>query len=122
MPITINQVDNSKLPDGFPKDIPLEKNAEILQNYNADLEGRVQATRSFLSKENIQKNFQFYYNYLNSQKNGWFGLIVNEVMGGNTRVLFAKRGIENIQIIIDSQDKGIGVDISVTTLKIPSQK
>lgn len=63
-------LDFSKLPEKFPSNIPLEDGAEITQNYNATSpNGRLQATRSFVTKKSLTENIDLYTNFLN--KDGW---------------------------------------------------
>jgi 16S rRNA C967 or C1407 C5-methylase (RsmB/RsmF family) len=59
----------TELPDKFPKDIPMETGAKVVQNYNATTEdGRFQATRVFESKKTIDENLKIYEEYLKTSK------------------------------------------------------
>lgn len=121
--LTVKQIENSTLPVAFPKDIPLEKGAEILENYNAEKNGRIQATYSFLSKKTINENYQLYYNYLTERKNLWYQVNTNTSPDGQTQFLFAKRGgIEEISISVNPEKQGARVVISVTSIGTQPQK
>ncbi len=60
----------NKLPDNFPKDIPLEKGAKVLQNYQkTSSDGSVQLVREFVTSKTIADNLQTYQDYMDN--NGW---------------------------------------------------
>jgi hypothetical protein len=67
-------VDDNKLPQGFPSDIPLEDGAVVTQNYNATTSGSentasFQATRVFESKKTLEQNFDLYTTFF--KQHGW---------------------------------------------------
>lgn len=63
-------IDFSKFPEKFPNNIPVEEGVEITQNYNAATpDGRLQATRSFITKKSLVENIGLYTNFL--EKDGW---------------------------------------------------
>ncbi len=63
-------VEDSKLPDKFPANIPQESGAVILQNdVQTSINGRFQATRSYETSKTLAENYQIYQTYF--QQNGW---------------------------------------------------
>lgn len=63
-------IDFSKFPEKFPSNVPIEAGSEITQNYNATTpDGRLQATRSFITKKSLVENIDLYTNFL--KKDGW---------------------------------------------------
>lgn len=87
--VSQNSVDVSKLPEGFPSDLPLEKGSATLGNYTGSGEdGRVQGTRKFESKRSLAENEKIYREYFTSA--GWeVKLTLNSL---NQKVLELKRG------------------------------
>ncbi len=70
--VKVNQkeVDQTKLPDKFPSEIPLEQGAKITQNYNATgSDGRFQATRAFVTAKTLDANYKIYTDFF--KNNGW---------------------------------------------------
>jgi hypothetical protein len=67
--LKVTQVDFSRLPEGLPKDLPLEKDAAITQNYQAEAGGRIQYTRQYASVKTPKENFELFKKYL--EKNEW---------------------------------------------------
>lgn len=95
----IQRIAFDQLPEGFPKDIPLEKGAEILQNYsfyNSDVPSKKQATREFISSNNLNQNLKIYQQYL--QKNDWsiYRILQTAEIDG----LFARKKGREISIIL----------------------
>jgi hypothetical protein len=58
-----------EVPEKFPTNIPIEKDAPIVQNFSATTATHIQATRSFVSKLPIEANLKLYTDYL--VKNGY---------------------------------------------------
>jgi len=83
------EVSINKLPVGFPTNIPLEKNAKVVQNYNATgTDGRSQATRVFESKLTLDQNYKIYTNFF--QANSW--KIDNKYQSASLDSIFASNG------------------------------
>lgn len=69
-PIIKTEIDRNQAPTGFPKELPIESGAVIVQNYEAQAPtGQHQATRVFESKKTVAQNYKLYLDYLT--KNGW---------------------------------------------------
>lgn len=119
----VNKIENIKsteLPKGVPSDLPLEKDAKVLSNYNATSPDgtKVQATRSFESAKTAQANFDLYKDYL--AKNKWTILgEVNDPAKSKSLAIFAKKGegILNITIAPGSTGKTSIVDLSYLVTK-----
>lgn len=109
-------VDSAELPELFPKDIPIEKDAKITQNYNATSpDGRFQATRAFETKKTLDENLKIYQDYF--KKNKW------EVQStldtdANYKMIFAVKLPYQVQISMNKNTTtGVKtVDISLTKL------
>jgi Tfp pilus assembly protein PilV len=85
-----------QLPDKFPTDIPIEKNAPIVQNFNATNDSLFQATRAFISKESVDKNIALYKQYL--EKNGY---TITPLEHDNFKSLMGKRDGNTLQVSVD---------------------
>ena len=66
----ITQAPAGELPNQFPKDFPLEAGAVVDNGYNISEPTNTQATIHFISKNNLDKSFKIYSDYLN-KANGW---------------------------------------------------
>lgn len=111
--VTRTQVDQSKLPEKFPADIPLEKNATTTDNYNASAtNGMFQATRKFETAKTLDANFKLYSDFFS--KNGW--QITNTINQPELKVVFAvKDGVQAQAVIAkNSVTKKSTVEISIT--------
>ncbi len=105
-------VDESKLPDRFPAEIPLEKGAKVTLNYNAvNLADQFQSSREFISKYGEEKNFEFYKSEL--KKLGWE--ITQETNESQQKILMAKKGENELNIRIYSQGDEVRVSINNIT-------
>jgi hypothetical protein len=68
----IANVPSGQLPAGLPSNIPLEKGAPVVSNFNAATQnGQVQATRSFKSSKTAAQNISLYAGFLANPANGW---------------------------------------------------
>jgi hypothetical protein len=107
------QVDQSKLPDKFPADIPIEKNATTTDNYNASAtNGMSQATRKFETVKTLDANFKLYSDFFS--KNGW--QTTNTINQPELKVIFAAKDGMNAQVVIakNSITNKSTVEISIT--------
>lgn len=93
-PAKITQVDKAKLPEGFPADFPMEKDAQIVSNYNSTKDGTTQSTREFISKKTLAENYKLYSDYLT--KNGWN--ILNKSDTQALKSLYAKKDNASVTI------------------------
>lgn len=81
---TKTDLSTDSLPEIFPKDIILEKNAPLWESYEADLgDGKKQYSIKFASPKNPREIFLFYVDYL--AKNQWALVSGNKVVEDNTR-------------------------------------
>lgn len=115
----VEEVNPSVLPKTFPKDIPIEKDAKIINNYLATApDGRTQATRTFASAKSVKDNFTLYKNYLT--KNGWKILgRVDDATKPELKSLFASNSSGNLVInITKSQTDPKGSIVTVNFLAV----
>lgn len=57
-----------KKPSIFPEDLPLEADAEIIQNENVGINGIRQGRMQFITKKTAAENFDIYKNYLTNNQ------------------------------------------------------
>lgn len=110
----LNFVDPEKLPEKFPADFPIEAGAEILQNYNNDSAESFQSTRRFVSKKNMQQNYDFYTKYL--KDNAW------EILASQNKTevksIFAMKGGTSVSATFSKNATGESVvDLSFNIKK-----
>lgn len=114
--VAIKKVDNSKLPDQFPADIPLEAGATVTGNYNATAtDGRSQATRSFETQKTLDENFKIYSDFFKSA-----GYKVDSTINQATfKAILASKADFKVQVnmSVNPTTKVKTVDITVTGLK-----
>lgn len=112
---SVQVVDNSKLPDKFPVNIPLEAGAQIEQNYNVDLADKTQASRRFASTKSLAENYKLYGDWL--KQDGWE--IQNTLDNSDLKALSAIKGEGSLNITISQNltTKQIFVDISFMAVK-----
>ncbi len=103
-------VPNNKLPDGFPADIPLEKGAQITQNYTAQAGGVSQATRVWVTGKTLDQNFQIYQSFFSNSKNGW--TIQNTVNQPNLKSITASKG--KVQAIVNINENTVSKQQTVS--------
>jgi hypothetical protein len=91
-------VSQDKLPDKFPAGLPVEKDAKIVENFNAsEKAGRFQATRSFVTNKSLDENVAIYKNWLIT--NGW---TVTSTMDQPTyKMIAGSKGTDQLQASID---------------------
>lgn len=110
------EVDKSSLPEKFPFDIPLEKNAVITQNYNATAEdGSFQATRAFLTEKSLAENLAIYKKYFID--NDW--KITATVNQTAFKKLTATRGGQTIEVSINDDAASKLNTVSITLTEAP---
>ncbi|MHA1868415.1 MAG: hypothetical protein ACTSXD_10270 [Candidatus Heimdallarchaeaceae archaeon] len=71
-PVVVHKINKNTLPDDIPSDIPLEKDALILENKIISLPdqpGTIQYTRKFISKKTLEENYKIYRNFID--RNDW---------------------------------------------------
>lgn len=102
-----------ELPDKFPKEIPLEKDATVIINNDTTSSiGHFSAIRRFESKKTLQDNFDLYKDFFN--KNGW--TIANTVDTENLKIINASKDKMSVRIDINKNTVTniITVDITAT--------
>ncbi len=107
------EIDATKLPESFPKDIPIEQGATVTQNYNAiSAGGRFQATRVFETTKSLDANIKIYQDYFKANKWTINAFVDQE----NYKMILATKDNFQIQVSINHNIiSGINtVDISFT--------
>lgn len=62
--VKTSQLDQSDTPSGFPKDLPIERGSEVLQNYETHTnDGRLQSTKQFTVQKEARAALDFYTDY-----------------------------------------------------------
>jgi len=110
-------------PDLFPKDMPIEKGAKVISNYNATIaDGRYQGTKVFQTSNSVDENYALYENYFKTH--GW------TVSGGpaldqkiQAKILLATKDSFQAQVILgpDQTTKVNTVSISIVKLASPTK-
>lgn len=92
-------VEFTKAPIGFPSEIPIEENAEFVQNFNTNTtDGRFQASRVFKTTKTLEENYKIYDDYLKS-RNWDIKSVVDEE---NYKMIYARRGNIEFQVSMDN--------------------
>ncbi len=113
---TKTDVDFSRAPEKFPAEIPIEKDANITQNYNATTtNGIFQATRVFESSKASADNFSIYKDFMT--KNGW--QITSTIDKPNLKSLVGTKGAETLLVNITentvNHKKTVSINYSTDT-------
>jgi hypothetical protein len=114
---TVNKKDVAitKLPDKFPADLPMEKEAKVLQNYTSTTAaGGYQATREFETKKTLAENVKIYTDYL--KKSGWtMGTGIDKT---DFKVVSATKEDLSLQVTVQSLPSNVNtVTISLQQIK-----
>jgi len=110
------EVPPATLPENFPTDIPLEKDAKVIQNYTATTNnGGFQSTREFETKKTLAESYRIYKAYF--QQNGW------QLSGGvddtYVKVVSANKGNLTATVTMDYNLKTDIKTIEITITKSP---
>ncbi len=119
-PSPITEVGAGAFPEQFPLDIPIEQGAQLAKNFSVKLvDGRVQATRGFLSKASVASNFTFYKMYLTDPGHGWTILGTAGDQDPSHKALFAKNanGVLTVNISRGVVPGTSFVDLSFVTAR-----
>lgn len=103
----------NKNPEQFPTNIPIEEGAEITQNYNATTaDGRLQATRAFITNKSLADNLKIYQDYFKT--NDW--KVIATVDQDVYKMILGSKDNTQIQVSVNenSISKVKTVDISMT--------
>ena len=116
VPVDVTNLDENKLPVGIPKDLPMEENAQILQNYEAKEQdsNNLQSTRQYISQKSLQENFDLYKKYL--EDNNWVILTATDM--DDLKGIMAKNNSGEIMDITFSKNQitdEITVDITLSS-------
>jgi len=107
------QFEIDKLPDAFPKDIIQEKDVQIINNYEINIDSNTkQYVIRYLSKKTPQENIKIYSEYL--IKNQWAIITGPLYESGLTRLSFIKDA--NQLEIISTPDSLKGQTVVTLTL------
>lgn len=113
---TVNKVTDipfDVFPREFPQNIPIEKGAQIVSNYNATSpEGALQATRVFASEKTVADNFDFYKKWLT--QNDW--KVISEINDPTQPESKTLVGLNDSGIINISIQKSITGAVSVVDI------
>jgi hypothetical protein len=114
--VTTTQVEVSKLPDNFPREIPVEsKGDEVDQNYSAaGSEGQSQATRRYYTTKTMEERYKFYTDFFT--KNGW--TIASQDEQPTFKLIDAKKDSTEILVHI-SKDPNRGDKVYVDLTSFP---
>lgn len=115
--VETKQIEPDKLPDTFPREIPVEaKGEEIDQNFIATgSEGQSQATRRYYTTKTIEERFKFYSDFF--AKNGW--AIANTNEQPTFKLIDAKKDSVEVMVhIAKDPQRGDQVYVDITSFPI----
>lgn len=109
-------VTETELPGKLPKNLPLELNSVILQNFTATTaNGEYQATRAYESSKSLAENLAIYTKYLND--NGWgIKSTINDPM---YKKVSGTKGASDLQISMTENEVSKIKTITVTYTELP---
>ncbi len=111
-PVPQTAVPETKLPDRFPSDVPIEAGAQITQNFNAvNSSGKFQASREFISKKTVEENYTLYQAVL--KQNGW--TVTSTTTSSVQSIILATKGADSLNIRIYSSNNIVKVSINNET-------
>jgi hypothetical protein len=108
----------TELPKGFPKELPAEKGATILSNYQAvTTDGRVQSTRVLTTKQTLEQVRNVYREFFKA--NGWAEVSV-QTTDANTYTASLRKKDDVVMIVArnNTATKERTVEISLTQAPI----
>jgi hypothetical protein len=109
-------VDFANNPDKFPSNVPIEQDAKLTQNYNAQTpDGKFQATKTFQTEQSLSANLSLYTNFLN--QDGW--KVIATTDDQTYKMVTGTKGKQTLQISIDENkiNKVKTVSITLTETK-----
>ncbi len=117
--LTRTVVAQSELPPRFPAGIPLEKDAEILQNtYTTSDIGGFQSVRVFITKKSLAENLNLYKQYFND--NHW--TIESSIDQPSLKSISASLGELLVQVVLNEVPERKTVEITVQQLPVSSEQ
>jgi hypothetical protein len=111
--VSKTSVPTDKIPGSLPADLPIEKNAKVLQNFSATVSnGANQSTRSYETQKSLAENLKIYSDFLKSK--GWD--ITATVDKQSYKMVAARKGNDSMQVEMntDPESKALTVTISLT--------
>ena len=98
--VAVTSVPASQMPGDFPANIPIEKGALIMSNFNAAIQnGQFQATRSFKSFKTVAQNISLYAGFLANPNNNWTMVTSStDPSGGKTIVARDDKGLLTVRV------------------------
>lgn len=114
--ITKKDIDNGGIPNGLPKNLPVEAGSTTLQSYEAvTRDGRKQSTVIFTSKKTLLKDMVLPYEEFFVSE-GWEKVPSAGEVSGSMAVLFKKDA--NVVVVTarsDSKSKDKSVEVTLTS-------
>ncbi len=97
--VGVQNFNSTQLPPNFPKNMPMEAKAEILQNQSVKdpVSGKIQAYVLFATKSTIDQNSAIYTQYI--KDNGW--TITGVIDQDKYRIINAKKDNLMLSILLD---------------------
>lgn len=105
-------VPNDQIPEKFPAGIPIEKDAQVTQNYTAtDKDGQFIAVRVFITQKSLEKNYEVYTKWFNDR--GWtIESSLNE--SATLKAISAKKADTRVQITLNDLENLSRKTVSIT--------
>lgn len=95
----------NNLPENFPTNIPVEKNAKVNQSYSLDYAGFKQLSIVFPTKKTINQNYALYAGFL--KDDGWS--VTQKYESAKVSSLYAKKKFSEINITVTPQQVSVSV-------------
>ena len=105
-------VPNTQIPEKFPAGIPIEKDAQVTQNYTAtDKDGQFIAVRVFITQKGLDKNYEVYTKWFNDR--GW-KIESNLNDQADFKAITASKGDTRVQISLNNLPSLSRKTVSIT--------
>ncbi len=109
--VPMTNIPSSQIPKAMPANLPFEKGAQILQNFEVKdpATGKTQSSRVYVSSKTIDANYAIYQKYL--KDNGW--TIMSALSQPAIKNFDATKAAARLDITIAQDDKGqVTVNVS----------
>ncbi|MEK7501854.1 MAG: hypothetical protein AAB629_02935 [Patescibacteria group bacterium] len=112
---TKTDLSTDKLSEIFPKDLIQEKDPMILESYQAEIKDKLQTQYSvkYLSKNNLETNWQLYAKYLYGGTNKW--ITINQTHDAKSFYIHAGKDIDTVYINFNESNL---VEVTLVRLNI----
>ncbi len=107
--INRQEVPKTERPANVPKDIPVEKSAEITANNNIEFNGIKEGQTQYTSNKTLAENYKTYMDYL--AKNNWE--IVSNMDTENFKAITARKNGETFSGIFDLNSTTGKVNVNI---------